>query len=134
MNILLQTIEKLPQTAALKEALANNCLPCSLARVANGAKQHLARSISGKRDVFFVCATEYEARQRFSEYIYGNKILLPAPGVELRPVETRGEETAFCAFPRFARCRAAAAWCFYLRIACCFACAQKSSFMASFSR
>lgn len=95
MNILLQTIEKLPQTAALKEALANNCLPCSLARVANGAKQHLARSISGKRDVFFVCATEYEARQRFSEYIYGNKILLPAPGVELRPVETRGEETAF---------------------------------------
>jgi len=94
MNILLETIEKLPETAALKQAIAKGRLPCSLARVAAGARQHLAKSISGGRDVLFVCATEYEARQRFSEYIYGNKILLPAPQTELRPVETRGEELA----------------------------------------
>ena len=92
MNLLLETIEKLPQTAELKQAIAQGGLPCSLARVAAGAKQHLAKSISGERDVLFVCATEYEARQRFSEYLYGNKILLPAPQTELRPVETRGEE------------------------------------------
>ena len=92
MNLLLETIEKLPQTAELKQAIAQGGLPCSLARVAAGAKQHLAKSISGGRDVLFVCATEYEARQRFSEYLYSNKILLPAPQTELRPVETRGEE------------------------------------------
>ena len=94
MNILLETIEKLPETEALKQAIAQSRLPCSLARVAAGARQHLAKGISGGRDVLFVCATEYEARQRFSEYIYGNKILLPAPQTELRPVETRGEELA----------------------------------------
>ena len=61
MNLLLETIEKLPQTAELKQAIAQGGLPCSLARVAAGAKQHLAKSISGGRDVLFVCATEYEA-------------------------------------------------------------------------
>ena len=47
MNILLDTIGKLPEMAELKRAIAENRLPCSLSRVAAGAKQHLARSISG---------------------------------------------------------------------------------------
>ena len=95
MNILLDTIEKLPEMAALRQAVLKENLPCSLARVANGAKQHLARSLSEKRNVFFICATDYEARQRYAQYIYANKILLPAPQIELHPVETRGEETSF---------------------------------------
>ena len=70
-------------------------MPCSLLRVAPGARTHLFYALTRMgRTVFVVSATDYDAKQQFDRCYYGNKVYLPSAHVELRLVEAKSGEAA----------------------------------------
>ena len=77
-------------------------MPCSLLRVAPGARTHLFYALTRMgRTVFVVSATDYDAKQQFDRCYYGNKVYLPSAHVELRLVEAKscGKRGGWCSSP-----------------------------------
>ncbi len=94
MNALLQTVERLSGMISLKNSVPGD-LPCALFRVPSEPRLHIVHALyeAAGRDIFYVFSSEYEARTHAEQYMYGEKIFLPAPQTELRPMETQGSET-----------------------------------------
>ena len=81
--------------ARLEEIVRGGQMPCSLLRVAPGARTHLFYALTRMgRTVFVVSATDYDAKQQFDRCYYGNKVYLPSAHVELRLVEAKSGEAA----------------------------------------
>ncbi len=93
MEQLFDIVKKLPGVQRLVKGIPGD-LPCALLCPAKEPRQHILSALFEEgRSVFYVFATEYEARRASEAYIYPEKIFLPAPATELRPVETAGTET-----------------------------------------
>jgi len=80
----------------LLEIVRGGQLPCSLLRVADGAKPYLYGELgrSLKRTVFVACATEYEAKRQYAGCYSSARLYIPAPHIELRPIEAKSAETS----------------------------------------
>ena len=94
MEQFLELVAKLPELQQLFSSVQGG-LPCSLLRVAKELRQHLLHLLFEKtgRDVFYITSSEYHARRASEAYIYPERIFLPGPQAELRPVEAQSAET-----------------------------------------
>lgn len=93
MEQFLELVAKLPELQQLFSSVQGG-LPCSLIRVAKELRQHLLHLLFTQtgRDIFYITSSEYHARKASEAYIYPERLLLPGPQAELRPVEAQSAE------------------------------------------
>ncbi len=96
MKCITDNLERTEEMIRLLEMVRGGQLPCSLLRVAPGAKPHLFSELAKKssKTVFVVCATDYEAKKQFEGSYYINKLYIPSPHIEQRLVEAKSAEAS----------------------------------------